>query len=121
VAKFDPNKLKRDMQAIQRKAEADLKRQVAEVKGRNQRIVDDHNRKIMAANKKAVDQGNQRTNARNQEIRRVNTHNARLVGDLQKQLRSTGAGPRYTPSGRYLPIASKSPYPPGTSVNGMRF
>jgi hypothetical protein len=81
------------MQAIQRKAEADLKRQIAEVNRRNQRIVDDHNRKVMAANKKAVDQANQRTNARNQEIRRVNTHNARLVGDLQKQLRSTGAGP----------------------------
>jgi len=112
MANFDPNKFKRDMQAIQRKAEADLKRQVAEVNRKNQRVVDEYNRKVVAANKRVVDQANQRTNARNQEIRRVNTHNARLVGDLQKQLRSTGAGPRYTPSERVLADRVQESLPP---------
>jgi hypothetical protein len=97
MAKFDANKFKRDMQAAQRKMEAEVKRQVADANRKNQRIVDDYNRKAVAHNKRVVDQINQRANVRNAEVRRVNAHNARVVGDLQKQLRSTGAGPRYTP------------------------
>jgi hypothetical protein len=102
MAKFDANKLKRDLQAAQRKAEAQVKRQVDEINRKNQRAVDDHNRKVRAYNQKVVDQFNRQVNSHNQEVRRVNVHNARVVGDLQKQLRSTGSGPRYTPSEQAL-------------------
>lgn len=102
MAKFDANKFKRDLQAAQRKAEAQVKRKVDEVNRTNQRAVDDHNRKVRAHNQKVVDQFNRQVNSHNQEVRRVNVHNARVVGDLQKQLRSTGSGPRYTPSEQAL-------------------
>lgn len=102
MAKFDANKFKRDMQAAQRKAEAQIKRQIGDVNRKNQRAVDEHNRKARAHNQKVVNQFNQQVNAHNQGVRRVNAHNARVVGDLQKQLRSAGTGPRYTPSEQAL-------------------
>jgi hypothetical protein len=102
MATFDANKFKRDMQAAQRKAKAQVKRQIDEVNRKNQRAVDDYNRKARAHNQAVVSKHNQQVRAHNQEVRRVNAHNARVVGDLQKQLRSTGAGTRYTPSEQAL-------------------
>lgn len=102
MAKFDANKFKRDLQAAQRKAEAQVKRQVDEINRKNQRAVDAHNRKVRSHNQVVVNQFNQRVNAYNQDVRRVNAHNVRVVGDLQKQLRSASTGPRYTPSEQAL-------------------
>lgn len=102
MAKFDANKFKRDLRAAQRKADAQAKRQVGEVNRKNQRAINDYNRKVRSNNQKAVSQYNQEVNAHNREVRRVNAHNAQVVGDLQKQLRSSGTGPRYTPSEQVL-------------------
>src|SRR5699024_724163 len=45
---------------------------------------------------------NQQVKNHNKEIRRVNAHNERVIGDLQKRLRTTDSGPRYTPSEQAL-------------------
>lgn len=102
MAKFDSNKFKRDLQAIQRKAEAQINRQVNEVNRKNQRAVDDYNRKAAAHNQSVINQYNRQVNQQNQDVRRVNAHNAQVVGDLRKQLRAAGDGPRYTPAEQVL-------------------
>lgn len=102
MAKFDANKLKRDLQVAQRKAEAQVKRQVDEINRKNQGAVDDYNRRARAQNQQVVNQFNRRVDAHNQEVRGVNAHNARVVGDLQRRLRSADSGPRYTPAEQAL-------------------
>ena len=103
MATFDANKFKRDLQAAQRRAEADIKRRVDAINRKNQQAVDAHNRKAKAHNQAVVNDHNRRVNSRNQEIARVNSHNARVVSDLNKQLRSTSTvRSTYTPDERAL-------------------
>lgn len=102
VATFDANKFKRDLQAAQRKAEAQVKRQVDEINRKNQRAVDDYNRKVRSHNQQVVNQFNRRIDDHNQEVRRVNNRNSRVIADLQRQLRSGDSGPRYTPAEQVL-------------------
>lgn len=72
MATFDANRFKREMQAAQRRAEAEVKRQVDAI------------------------------NRKNQQVQRTNAHNAKVVGDLQRRLRSSGTGTAYTPNERVL-------------------
>lgn len=102
MTKFDANKFRRDLQAAQRKAEAQVKRQVDEINRKNQRTVDDYNRNVRAQNQQVTSQFNRRVDVHNQEVRKVNTHNARVVRDLQTRLRSADSGPRYTPAEQAL-------------------
>lgn len=102
MAKFDANKFKRDMQAAQRRAQAEAQRQVDAINRKNQRAVDDYNRKARAHNQQVLSQQNRQVNAYNQQVRRVNAHNARVIGDLQRALRSADSGPRYTPAEQVL-------------------
>jgi hypothetical protein len=105
---FDPQRLNRELQAAQRRAEAEWKRRVAaynrevdkinrdnqreidRVNRENQRRVDDYNRKVDSHNKRVIGEYNRR-------VDRVNAYNAALIADLNRQLRSGSSGPRYTP------------------------
>jgi exonuclease VII large subunit len=105
---FDPQRLNRELQAAQRRAEAEWKRRVAaynrevdkinrdnqreidRVNRENQRRVDDYNRKVDSHNKRVIGEYNRR-------VDRVNAYNAALIVDLNRQLRSGSSGPRYTP------------------------
>lgn len=109
MATFDANRFRREMQAAQHKAEAELKRQIDAANKKNQQAVDDYNRKARAHNQRLIHQANQQIDAYNKQIARVNAHNAqvnvhnaRLVQDLQRQLRSAGSGPKYTPAEQAL-------------------
>ncbi|WP_354023005.1 toll/interleukin-1 receptor domain-containing protein [Conyzicola nivalis] len=103
MAKFDANKFKRDLQAAQRKAQADAKRQVDAINRKNQQVVDDYNRKVRASNQRAVNSHNQQVAAQNREIQRVNTHNVKVVANLNKQLRSASTvRSTYTPDEQAL-------------------
>ncbi len=102
MAKFDANKFKRDMQAAQRRAQSEAKRQIDALNRKNQRVVDDYNRKARAHNHQVTNQHNRQVNAYNQQVRKVNAHNARVIGDLQRALRSADSGPRYTPAEQAL-------------------
>jgi hypothetical protein len=103
MATFDANKFKRDLQAAQRRAQAEMKRQVDAVNRKNQQSVDAYNRQARAANQKTVADHNQRVAAHNREIQRVNAHNANVVGGLNRQLRSQAAvRSTYTPNEQAL-------------------
>lgn len=107
---FDPNKFRREMQAAQRRAEAQWKREVAKaerelnrqvdhVNRENQRRVDAHNRRIDQHNRKVVDDHNRQVAARN---RKADAHNRRVIADLNTQLREAASGLRYTESEQEL-------------------
>jgi hypothetical protein len=83
---FDAAKFNREMRAAQRKAEAQLKREVDRVNRENQRRVDAHNRKVDQHNKKVVADYNRQVDARNRAV----------IADLNGQLRAASSGPRYT-------------------------
>lgn len=86
---FDAAKFNREMRAAQRKAEAQLKREIDRVNRENQRRVDAHNRKVDQHNKKVVADYNRRMD-------RANAHNRTVIADLNRQLRAASSGPRYT-------------------------
>src|SRR5699024_12664756 len=94
MARFNANKFKREMRAAQRK--------INDIKRKNERAVEQYNRKARAHNQKVAENFNQQVKNHNKEIRRVNAHNERVIGDLQKRLRTTDSGPRYTPSEQAL-------------------
>lgn len=83
---FDAAKFNREMRAAQRKAEAQLKREVDRVNRENQRRVDAYNRKVDQHNKKVVADYNRQVDARNRAV----------IADLNRQLRAASSGPRYT-------------------------
>src|SRR5699024_4917375 len=94
MARFNAIKFKREMRAAQRKRN--------DINRKNERAVDQYNRKARAHNQKVAKNFNQQVKNHNKEIRRVNAHNERVIGDLQKRLRTTDSGPRYTPSEQAL-------------------
>jgi hypothetical protein len=92
---FDVAKFNREMRAAQRKAQAQLNREVDRVNRENKRRVDAHNRKVDQHNKKVVADYNR-------EAGRVNAHNRAVIADLNRQLRTASSGPRYTPREQVL-------------------
>lgn len=119
---FDAARFNREMQAAQRRAEAEAKRQidaynreVDRVNRENQRRVEVHNRKAVVDHNREVDRVNRENqrqaeahnrkvgahnqrvvNDYNRQVDRVNAHNQALIGDLSRQLRAASSGPRYT-------------------------
>ncbi|HEU4462559.1 MAG TPA: toll/interleukin-1 receptor domain-containing protein [Solirubrobacterales bacterium] len=59
----------------------------------NKRAVEDYNRKVDRENKRAVDDYNRQARAHN---RKVEAQNKRVIDDLNRQLRTASVGPRYT-------------------------
>lgn len=101
---FDPNKFNRDMRAAKRKAEAAWKREVAKaerevsrevdrVNRESQRRLKARNRKVEQQDKKAIGDYNRKIDAHN---RNPNAHKARVIADLDRQLRTASSHPRYT-------------------------
>lgn len=104
---FDAARFNREMRAAQRKAEAELKREVDRVNRENQRRVDAHNREVDRVNRenqrrvdahnRKVDQHNKKVVADfNRQVDSVNAHNRAVVAELNRQLRAASSGPRYT-------------------------
>jgi hypothetical protein len=94
---FDANKLKRDLRTAQRKADAQLRRDV----NAYNRKVEQHNKKVDAENKRRVDAHNRRVEQHNKKAvadynRRAERHNKAAIADLNRQLRAASSGPRYT-------------------------
>lgn len=120
---FDPRKIEREMRAAQRKAEAEVKREIDRVNRENKRQVEAHNRKVEQHNRKVVadhnrevdrfNRENQRRveahnrkveaqnkkaiDAQNRQINAANSHNRQVIADLNQRLRAVGSGPSYTP------------------------
>lgn len=95
--RFDAAKFNREMRAAQRKAEAEMKREVDRVNRENRRRVDAYNRKVDQHNEKVVDDYNRENQRRvDAHNRKVDQHNQRVIADLNRQLRAASAGPRYT-------------------------
>lgn len=86
---FDAAKFNREMRAVQRRAEGQLKREIGRVNRNNQRRADAYNRKVDKNNKKVVADYNRRVN-------NVNAHNRSVIAELNRQLRAASSGPRYT-------------------------
>ncbi len=110
---FDAAKFNREMRAAQRKAEAELKREVDRVNRENQRRMDAYNREVERVNRenqrrvdahnKTVDQHNKKVvTDYNRQVDSANAHNRAVVADLNRQLRSASSGPRYTASEQTL-------------------
>jgi hypothetical protein len=119
---FDAARFNREMQAAQRRAQAEAKRQidaynreVDRVNRENQRRVEAHNRKAVADYNREVDRVNRQNqreveaynrkaaahnqrvlNDHNRQVDRANAHNQALVSELNRQLRAAASGPRYT-------------------------
>jgi hypothetical protein len=119
---FDPRKIEREMRAAQRKAEAEVKREIDRVNRENKRRVEAHNRKVEQHNRKVVadynrevdkvNRENQRRveaqnrkveaenkgaiDAHNRQIDAANRHNRQLIADLNQRLRAKGSGAGYT-------------------------
>ncbi|HYI98440.1 MAG TPA: toll/interleukin-1 receptor domain-containing protein [Thermoleophilaceae bacterium] len=105
--RFDANKFNREIRAAQRKAEAEVKREVDRVNRANQRNVDAYNREVDRTNRenqrrvdahnRKIDQQNKKTvTDYNRHVSKVNAHNRAAVADLNRQLRAASTGPRYT-------------------------
>jgi hypothetical protein len=125
---FDAARFNRALREAQRRAEAELSREIDRVNRENQRRVADynrqveqHNRRVIAdynrdvdrvnrENQKRVDDYNRRAEQHNRKVvtdynrgvDRVNAHNAAVIEALNRQLRTASAGPRYTPSEQAL-------------------
>jgi TIR domain len=109
---FDAARFNRELRAAQRKAEAELKRQIdaynreaARVDRENQRRVDAYNRKVDQHNKKVIADYNRHVSS-------VNAHNRAVIADLNRQLRSATSGPRYTPGEQALADRLQHAVPP---------
>jgi hypothetical protein len=111
MARFDANKFNRDLQAAQRRAEADLKRRVdaynRQVDQQNKKVISDYNREVARVNRenqRRIDEHNRRAEQQNKkviadhnrQVSRVNAYNQAAISDLNRRLRSASAGPRYT-------------------------
>lgn len=103
---FNAAKFNREVRAAQRKAEADWKRKIARVNRENQREVDRVNRE----NKRRVEAYN----------RKVDQHNAKVVADLNRQLRAATSGPGTPQMSKRLLIGSSTPPRSVKTVSGTR-
>lgn len=104
------------LRAAQREAERKIKAEVDRVNRENKRRVDEYNRKVDQHNRQVLQAQQRRVDAYNAEVARVNAYNQRVnthngktdahnratVAELNRQLRSAGYGPRYTPAERDL-------------------
>ena len=87
-----------------------MKREIDRVNRENKRQVDAYNRKVDAHNKREVDRVNRenkrRVDAYNHDVaahnRKADTHNKKVIAEINRQLRVASAGPRYTPSEQAL-------------------
>jgi hypothetical protein len=98
---FDAAKFNREMRAAQRKAEAQLKREVDRVNRENQRRVDAYNRKVDQHNKKVVTDYNRKVDQHNKKVvadynRQVDASSRSVIADLNRQFKAASSGPRYT-------------------------
>jgi TIR domain len=85
------------MRAAQRKAEAQLKREIDRVNRENQRKVDAYNRKAEQRNRRVIEDYNREVDRLNGQNRRAAAHNQAVIAELNRGLRSaTAAGPNYT-------------------------
>lgn len=94
--------LLRRMREAQRKAQQQVKREVDRINRENKRQVDAHNREVSAHNRKVeaqISAYNQRVETQN---RRAAQHNAKLISDLNRSLRSSTALLQYTESEKRL-------------------
>jgi len=111
MTRFDPNKLQREFQAAQRKAQAEAERRVdaynRQVEQHNKKVIADYNREVARVNRenqRRVDEYNRNAEQHNKrviadynrEAGRANAHNKAVIDDLNRQLRSAASGPRYT-------------------------
>ena len=111
MARFDRNKLQRELLAAQRRAEAEAKRRVdaynRRVEQHNKKVVADYNReaaRVNRENERRVDEYNRKAEQHNRKViadynreaGRVNAHNKAVIDDLNRQLRAASSGPRYT-------------------------
>lgn len=100
MARFNPNQIRQKMRQAQRQAEQKFKQQIRKEEQKIQREVDKVNRE----NKRKVDDYNRRADAHNRKVisdynagvRRVNTRDKQVIADLNRQLRSSPSGVRYT-------------------------
>jgi TIR domain len=106
---YDPNQLNRALREAQRRAEAEVRRQLAaynrevdRINRENQRRVDEYNRRVKQHNRKAIADQNRQVSQYNQHVTSVNAYNQNLVAQLNRQLRAATSGPRYTPRGQAL-------------------
>lgn len=104
------------LRAAQREAERKIKAEVDRVNRENKRRVDEYNRKAEQHNRQVIQAQQRRVDAYNQEVARVNAYNQRVnahnqqinasnrasVVELNRQLRTAAAGPRYTPAEQSL-------------------
>jgi TIR domain len=104
--RFDPRKWEREARAVQRKAEAAMKREMAKaeremkrgvdrVNRENKRRIDAHNRNVEQQHKRDIADYNRRVDAHN---RKADAHNQRVIADINRRLRAAETGPRYTQS-----------------------
>ena len=99
MAKFNPNELNRKIREAQRKAEQQITREVNRVNRVNKKNVDDHNRKVVTHNRRAVADHNRHVQQHNQK---AETHNRKVIADLNRQLRTASSTVRYTEPERQL-------------------
>ena len=114
---FDAARFNRELQAAQRKAEAQAKREVdaynRKVEQHNRKAVTDYNRDVDRVNRdnqrradaqiRKVEQHNRKAvTDYNRDVDSVNTHNRAVIANLHRQLRSASSGPRYTPNEQAL-------------------
>jgi hypothetical protein len=99
MAKFNINDFNRKVRNAQRQAEQRVKAEADRVNRANKRAVDDYNRKVDAHNKRVISVYNSRISDHN---RKAATHNRKVIADLNRQLRSTSHGVRYTEPERQL-------------------
>jgi len=99
MPRFNPSQFKRKLREAQRRAEREIKREVDRVNRANKKAVHDYNRKVEAHNRKVVANYNTRAERHN---RRANTHNKKVIADLNRQLRSGTGNIRYTEPERRL-------------------
>lgn len=84
MKKFNPNALKRQLKQAERKIQQQFKSEVNKVNRENKRAIDKTNRDIRAYN------------------RRADSHNRKLIADLNRQLRSTTSAIHYSDSEQRL-------------------
>ena len=99
MAKFNLSELNRKMREAQRKAEQQFKREVDRVNRANKKTIDDQNRKVDAHNRKVVAAHNRSVRQHNNK---ADTHNRRAIADLNRQLRTASNPVRYSDSERQL-------------------
>lgn len=93
--RFDPAAFRRQIREAERRANADIKRQVDKINRENQRQVDEYNRKARQHNERVLRAYNSDVARVNEHNRRVDAQNRTTIAELNRRLRATGPV-RYT-------------------------